>query len=78
MVTLEERVTRLESAYEQFVTLVARVDLLPTREEMQAEIRAHVKESENRMIKWMIGLTVAQTGIIVGAITAAVAIIKLA
>ena len=120
MVTLGERLSKLEGAYEQFAILAARVDLLPTRDEMQAEIRAHdaetqtkfseiqarfaeiralfadvqtqfagvqtqfaevramIEERENRMIKWMVGLIAAQTGLTIGAISAAAAIIKLA
>ena len=43
MVTLEERVSWLEGAFQQ---LMARVDVLPTRDEVRAEVRAEIRASE--------------------------------
>ena len=48
MTTLEERVSRLEGAFELLAALTARVDLLPTREEMLAAIRAHDSDIQTR------------------------------
>ena len=70
MVTLEERVSWLEGAFQQ---LMARMDTLPTRDEVRAEIR----ESEVRMIKWMVGMMVAQAALTVAAVSAAVALVRL-
>jgi hypothetical protein len=70
MVTLEERVSWLEGAFQQ---LMARMDTLPTRDEVRAEIR----ESEVRMIKWMVGMMVAQAALTVAAIGTAVALVRL-
>ena len=112
MTTLEERVSRLEGTFELLTALTARVDLLPTREEMLAAIRAHdsdiqtqfahvqtqfaqiqtqfaqiqtqfaevrlqIKESENRMIKWMVSLMLAQAGLTIAAASAVFALLKL-
>ena len=77
MTTLEARVSRLEGAFEQLVALTARVDTLPTRDEMRAEIRAHVRESEARIIKWMVGLMIAQTGFMIATAGTAVALVRL-
>ena len=70
MVTLEERVSWLEGAFQQ---LMARVETLPTRDEMRAEIRG----SEVRMIKWMVGMMVAQAALTVAAVSTAVALVRL-
>jgi hypothetical protein len=70
MVTLEERVSWLEGAFQQ---LMARMDTLPTRDEVRAEIR----ESEVRMIKWMVGTMAAQAALTVAAIGTAVALVRL-
>ncbi len=70
MITLQERVSWLEGAFQQ---LMARMDALPTRDEMRAEIRS----SEVRMIKWMVGMMVAQAGLTVAAVGTAVALVKL-
>ena len=70
MVTLEERVSWLEGAFQQ---LMARMDTLPTRDEVRAEIR----ESEVRMIKWMVGMMVAQAALTVAAVSTAVALVRL-
>ena len=70
MVTLEERVSWLERAFQQ---LMARMDRLPTRDEVRAEIR----ESEVRMIKWMAGTMAAQAALTVTAVSTAVALVRL-
>ncbi len=70
MVTLEERVSWLEGAFQQ---LMARMDTLPTRDEVRAEIR----ESEVRMIKWMVGMMAAQAALTVAAVSTAVALVRL-
>ena len=74
MVTLEERVSWLEGAFQQ---LMARVDVLPTRDEVRAEVRAEIRASEVRMIKWMVGMMVAQAGLTMAAVGAAVALVRL-
>ena len=70
MVTLEERVSWLEGAFQQ---LMARMDTLPTRDEVRAEIR----EAEVRMIKWMVGMMAAQAALTVAAVSTAVALVRL-
>ena len=74
MVTLQERVSWLEGAFQQ---LMARMDTLPTRDEMRAELRAEIRSSEVRMTKWMTGMMVAQAGLTVAAVGIAVALVKL-
>ena len=81
MATSEGRVSRLEGAFEQFAdrinTLATRDELQGTREELRAEIRASTKESELRVIKWMVGLMIAQAGWMIALAGIAVALLKL-
>ena len=74
MVTLEERVSWLEGAFQH---LMARVEVLPTRDEVRAEVRAEIRASEGRMIKWMVGTMAAQAALTVAAIGTAVALVRL-
>ena len=74
MVTLEERVSWLEGAFQQ---LMARVETLPTRDEMRAEMRAEIRVSEVRMIKWMVGMMVAQAALTVAAVSTVAALVRL-
>ena len=53
MTTLEDRVSWLEGAFRH---LMVRMETMPTRDEMRAEIRAETKEAKVRLTKWMVGL----------------------
>jgi hypothetical protein len=52
MTTLEGRVSRLEGAFEQFSE---RVNILATKDEVRAEIKA----AESRIILWLVGAMLA-------------------
>ncbi len=54
---VEERMARLEAAYEHLAT---KSDIADLRGEMKAEManmKAYFAERENRMIRWMVSLT---------------------
>ncbi len=67
MTTLEERVSWLEGVFQQ---LMVRMETMPARDEMRAEVRAEIKAAEVRLIKWMIGLAFT-------AVSVTVALVKL-
>ena len=56
MMAMEERLSRLEGAYEHLAT---KADLA----ELKGELKAEMAHMEVRLVRWMIGIIVAAAGV---------------
>ena len=62
MVTLEERVSRLEGGYEHVATKADLADL-------KADLKSDIAHTESRLLRWMIGMMLTSTAVAVSIAT---------
>ena len=70
MTTLEERVSRLEGAYEHLAT---KADVADVKTDI-SEVKAALYQMESRLIRWMVGMLL---GSVVGASSIAILVQRL-
>ena len=67
---IEERMARLEGAYEHLAT---KADIADLRGELKGDIagvRGEIARAQLSMVRWMVGLGIAHAGIVVGVVIA--------
>ena len=62
MVTLEERLSRLEGGYEHVATKADLADL-------KADLKSDIAHMESRLLRWMIGMMLTSTAVAVSIAT---------
>ena len=62
MVTLEERVSRLEGGYEHLATKADLADL-------KSDLKSDIAHMESRLLRWMIGMMLTSTAVAVSIAT---------
>ena len=71
MVSMEERTSRLEGAFEQFSVvvhnMVTKDELQVSIEKLRAEMRAEIRAAELRITRWTVGSIFAASAIIIAA-----------
>ena len=71
MVSMEERTSRLEGAFEQFAfvvhNMVTKDELQVSIEKLRAEMRAEIRAAELRITRWTVGSIFAASAIIIAA-----------
>ena len=71
MVSMEERTSRLEGAFEQFSVvvhnMVTKDELQVSIEKLRAEMRAEIRAAELRITRWTVGSIFTASAIIIAA-----------
>ncbi len=63
MMAMEERLSRLEGAYEHLATKADVAELRAEMAELRGELMAMMAQMEVRLVRWMVGIIVAAAGV---------------